>query len=123
MELVGAVIGKGKFTGKLFKHLSPVTIAKLQRAVPFNGRINLYESNFVYILTSVVTGEEKSRKEFKRGEIAFMPAGCMICFFLQDTRSYKPMNLLGEITEGLDALETCKRGDAIQIDSIKSLTS
>jgi uncharacterized protein len=123
MELVGTVQGKGKFTCNLLKHLSPVTLAKLQRAVPFNGRINLYERNFVYILTSVVTGEEKARKEFRKGEVAFMPGGCMLCFFLLDTRSYKPMNPLGQITEGLDMLESCKRGDTIQIESIKSLGS
>lgn len=123
MELTGTVLGKGKFAGKLFKHLSPVTLAKLQREVPFNGRINLYETNFVYILTSVVTGEEKAKKEFRNGEVAFMPGGCMLCFFLQDTRSYKPMNPLGEITEGLNVLKSCKRGDAIQVEDIKSLSS
>lgn len=121
--MTGSILGKGKFTGRLLKHLSPVTLAKLQRAVPITGRINMYESNFVYILTIVVTGEEKARKEFKRGDIAFMPGGCMLCFFLQETRSYKPMNLLGEVTEGLDILESCKRGDAILIDSMKSLSS
>lgn len=123
MELIGSVQGRGKFTGKLFKHLSPITLAKLQRAVPFSGRTNLYEANFVYILTSVVTGEEKARKEFKSGEVAFMPGGCMLCFFLKDTRSYKPMNPLGEIIEGLNFLESCRRGDAIEIESIKSLSS
>ena len=87
MEITGAIPGKGKISGRIYKHLAPVTLAKIQRAVPFNGRVNFYEKNFVYILTSVVTGEEKSRKEFKKGEIAFMPSGCMLCFFLQDTRS------------------------------------
>lgn len=122
MEITGAIPGKGKISGRIYKHLAPVTLAKIQRAVPFNGRVNFYEKNFVYILTSVVTGEEKSRKEFKKGEIAFMPSGCMLCFFLQDTRSDKPMNPLGEITDGLSILESCKRGDSIQIDNIVSLS-
>jgi hypothetical protein len=123
MEMKGEVVGKGNFIGRLHRHLSPVTSIKIQRALPANGRINIYEKSFVYILTSVVTGEEKSRKEFKRGDIAFMPAGCMLCFFLQDTRSYKPMNPLGEIIEGLEILESCKRGDVIQVNSIVSLTA
>ena len=122
MEMKAGVVGKGNFTGRLHRHLSPVTAVKIQRALPISGRINLYEKSFVYILTSVVTGEEKSRKEFKRGDIAFRPAGCMVCFFLQDTRSYKPMNPLGEIVEDLEILESCKRGDVIQVDSIASLT-
>jgi hypothetical protein len=122
MEMKGSVPGRGKIAGKLYKHLSPVTLVKIKQAVPFMGRINLYEKNFAYILTSIVTGEEKARKEFKKGEIAFMPGGCMLCFFLQDTRSYKPMNPLGELIEGLDILESSKRGDSIQIDSIVSLS-
>ena len=87
MELKARVPGKGEVTGRLFKHLAPVTLTKIQRAVPLDGHVNMFEKNFAYILTNVVTGEEKSRKEFKKGEIAFMPAGCMICFFLEDTKS------------------------------------
>jgi len=123
MEMRARVPGKGEIIGKLYKHLSPVTLTKIQRVVPLTGRVNLYERNFEYILTSVIAGEEKSRKEMKRGEIAFMPAGSMICFFLQDTRSYKPMNPLGEVTEGMSVLESCKRGDAIAIESITQLGS
>jgi hypothetical protein len=115
------VPGKGEIIGNLYKHLSPVTLTKILREVPMIGRVNFYERNFAYILTNVITGEEKSRKEMKRGEIAFMPAGSMICFFLQDTRSYKPMNPLGEVTEGMDVLDSCKRGDSIQIESIIQL--
>lgn len=109
------VPGKGEVKGRLFKHLSPVTLAKLQRAIPIGGRVNLYEHNFAYILTDVATGEEKARKEFKRGDVAFMPSGSMVCFFLQDTRSYKPMNLLGTIIEGIEVLDSCRRGDSIEI--------
>lgn len=121
MEMKGSVPNRGNISGRLYKHLSPVTLQKIKLAVPFMGRINLYERSFAYILTSVITGEEKARKEFKRGEIAFMPAGCMLCFFLHETKSYKPMNPLGELVQGLDVLESSRRGDSIQIDSISPL--
>jgi len=121
MEMRARVPGKGEIIGNVYKHLSPVTLTKILRAVPLIGRVNLFERNFAYILTDVITGEEKSRKEMKRGEIAFMPAGSMICFFLQDTKSYKPMNPLGEVTVGMNVLESCKRGDSIQIESITQL--
>lgn len=123
MELRARVPGKGTIIGRVYKHLSPVTLGRIQRAVPLDGHVNLFEKNFAYILTNVVSGEEKSRKEFRRGEIAFMPSGSMICFFLQDTRSYKPMNALGEVTEGMNVLESCRRGDTIQIESISQLGS
>jgi hypothetical protein len=118
LVLTAEIYGKGQIRAKLLKYLAPVTLGKIQRAVPFSGNVNFYENNFVYILTPVVTGEEKSKKEFKRGAVTFAPAGNMLCFFLQDTRSYKPMNLLGEIGEGLNLLYNLKRGDSIRIESI-----
>jgi uncharacterized protein len=118
MTMIAKVPGRGEIVGKLFKHLSPITVTKLKTSVPISGRVNFFEKNFAYILTSVVVGEEKAKKEIKRGEITFMPAGSMICFFLQDTRSYKPMNQLGTVTEGMSVLESCRRGDLIQIESL-----
>ncbi len=118
MVMKARVPGSGEITARLFKHLSPVTLSLVKRALPISGRINHYDSSFAYILTNVMTGEEKSRKEFKRGDVTFMPSGSMICIFLQDTRSYKPMNLLGSITTGLDILEKSKRGDTLEIQSI-----
>ncbi len=121
LVLMATIYGKGQIRGKVFKHLAPVTVNKIQRAVPFSGTANFFENNFVYILTPVVGGEEKSRKEFKRGSLAFNPAGSMLCFFLEDTRSYKPMNPLGEIEEGFDLLNNLKRGDSIKIESLAPL--
>jgi len=123
MEMLARVPGKGPVVGNLFKHLSPVTLTKIQSEVPIVGRVNFYERNFAYILTAVVAGEEKSRKEFKKGQIAFMPSGSSICFFLQDSRSYKPMNPLGEVAQGMNVLESLKRGDSIEIEKISQLGS
>jgi uncharacterized protein len=122
MELHAKVPGRGLFIGTVFKHLSPVTVTKILREIPIVGRVNFFERDFAYILTNVVAGEEKSRKEFKKGEIAFMPSGSSICFFLKDIRSYKPMNPLGEVIQGIEILESCKRGDSIEIESISQLS-
>lgn len=123
MEMLAKVPGKGTIVGNLYKHLSPVTLTKILREVPITGHVNFYERDFAYILTNVVAGEEKSKKEFRKGQVAFMPSGSSICFFLQDVRSYKPMNLLGEIVKGMEVLESCKRGDSIEIEKIDQLGS
>jgi len=123
MEMVARVPSKGTVIGQVFKHLSPVTLTKIVREVPITGRVNFYEKDFAYILTNVVAGEEKSRKEFSKGQIAFMPSGSSICFFLRDIRSYKPMNPLGEVTQGMEILESLKRGDSIEIERISQLGS
>jgi uncharacterized protein len=119
MAMRGSVPGKGQFQAKVYKHLSPVTLSSIKRSVPFGGRVNFFERSFAYILTPVVAGEEKAKKELKKGSVAFMPSGGTLCFFLEDTRSYKPMNLLGQIEGGFDILLALKRGDSLSIDKIE----
>ena len=123
MLLIAQVQGKGVIRGKVFKHLAPVTLAKIQRELPFSGRVNFFEHNFAYILTPVVAGEEKSKQQFMRGSIAFMPSGSTLCLFLKDTRSYKPMNLLGQIDEGLEIIDKMTRGDTLRIESISAIST
>lgn len=118
LTLVASIQGKGKLRAKIYKHLAPTTVGKLQRSLPFGGIVNFFEKNFVYIATPLVQGEEKSRRDFKRAQLAFMPAGSMLCFFLDDTKSYQPLNPLGEVTEGLELLDNLKRGDSIRVENI-----
>jgi uncharacterized protein len=118
MILTGTVQGRGQFRAKVFKHLSPVTLSSIRRSTPFSGHVNFFERNFVYILTPVEAGEEKAKKEFKRGSVAFMPSGGTICFFLEDTRSYRPMNMLGDIFEGFEVIQSAKRGDSLRVETI-----
>ncbi len=115
----GRVTGKGEFECRIMKHLAPVTVTKVQRALPISGRVNFYEKSFAYILTNVVTGEEKTRRDFEKGDVAFMAGGSMLCFFLESTRTYKPMNPLGEIISGMQVIEECRRGDSIEIEEIR----
>jgi hypothetical protein len=115
--------GKGKISARVFKHLAPVTLTRIQQSLPIGGRVNFFEKNFLYILTDIVAGEEKARFEFKRGSVAFMPAGSTICIFLKDTRSYKPMNLFGEMGKGIEILDSLKRGDSLRIERISALGS
>lgn len=118
--MLSTVLGKGEIKARVYKHLAPVTLAKIQRALPLIGRVNFFEKSFAYILTDVIAGEEKAKLEIKRGSVAFMPAGSTICFFLNDTKSYKPMNILGQIEEGLEILEDIRRGDSLRVESIFS---
>jgi hypothetical protein len=122
MLMSARVPGRGEINARLFKHLSPVTFSLIHRAVPLTGRLNFYERSFAYVLTNVTNGEEKAKKVFRKGDVAFMPAGSMICFFLEDTRSYKPMNPLGVVTSGLEVLEASRRGDYLEILSIAAST-
>jgi uncharacterized protein len=118
MILVATIPGRGEIRGKVYKHISPVTLSNIKRSIPFSGHVNFFERSFAYILTPVVAGEEKAKRDLKKGSIAFMPSGGTLCFFLEDTRSYKPMNLLGQVEQGLEIILALRRGDTIRVESI-----
>lgn len=69
----------------------------------------------MYIETAINSGVERQRKEFKKGDIAFSPAGGSICFFMSDVMTTKSMTPIGKILENVDALKEVKPGDVIAI--------
>jgi uncharacterized protein len=118
MVLIASSPGRGKIRAKVYKHLSPVTLSNIRRSLPFSGYVNFFEHSFAYILTPVVGGEEKAKRDVKKGTVAFMPSGSTLCFFLEDTKSYKPMNILGQVEEGTEVLQALRRGDSLVVESI-----
>jgi len=70
------------------------------------------------MITPIVGGEEKAKLDFERGDVAFLPAGSMLCFFIQKAKSAKEMNPLGKVESGLELLEHSRRGDSLRIKSI-----
>jgi hypothetical protein len=120
MLMVGELQGKGEIRAKLLKHLAPITITKIHRQIPFWGRLNFFEQDFIYIITPVFHGEEKGKFEFQRGEVAFLPGGSFMCFFLRRTKSQKSMNPLGQLDQqSLALLGQARRGDSLRISRIQ----
>ena len=52
---------------------------------------------------------------FKKGDIAFLPAGGSICFFIGDSEPGKKMTPLGKITSNVDALTEVKSCDVFSL--------
>ena len=46
----------------------------------------------------------------KKGDIAFLPIGGLICFFYSDVKVGKAMTSIGKITANIDILATVKSG-------------
>ncbi|MEW6043620.1 MAG: cyclophilin-like fold protein [Thermoproteota archaeon] len=114
-HLVIEVKTKLKLTCELKRHLSPKTVGSILRSLPLDGNAHFLGQNIVYIETAVNSGVERQRKEFKKGDIAFSPAGGSICFFLSDVVTTKSMTPIGKILENVDALKEVKPGDVIAI--------
>jgi len=115
LQLVVEIKTKSKLTCELKRHLSPKTVGSILRSLPLEGNAHLLGQNIVYFETAVNSGVERQRKEFKKGDIAFLPAGGSICFFVSDVISSKPMTPIGKILSDADALKDAKPGDIIAI--------
>ncbi len=114
-HLVIEVKSKSKLVCELKRHLSPKTVGSILRSLPLEGNAHFLGQNIVYFETMISSGIERQRKEFKKGDIAFSPAGGSICFFVSDIVTTKPMTPIGKILENVDSLKDVKPGDIIVI--------
>ncbi|HXW01862.1 MAG TPA: cyclophilin-like fold protein, partial [Candidatus Nitrosotenuis sp.] len=99
-HLIVEVKGKSKMTCELKRHLSPKTVGSILRSLPLEGNAHFLGQNIVYFETMINSGVERQRKEFKKGDIAFSPAGGSICFFVSDVVSSKAMTPIGKLLSG-----------------------
>ncbi|MDN5845644.1 MAG: hypothetical protein L0H53_05145 [Candidatus Nitrosocosmicus sp.] len=102
--------------GEFRRHLSPLTIKKLLGSFPICGRINSYDGKFIYVQVDLQLGSEKPVLSFKKGDLAFSPAGNFLCIFLCDATLKQKLNLLGRVTsDNIDILQSFKVGDYLSI--------
>ncbi len=114
-HLIVEVKGKSKMTCELKRHLSPKTVGAILRSLPLEGNVHFLGQNIVYFETVINSGVERQRKEFKKGDIAFLPAGGSICFFVSDVISSKAMTPIGKLLSDVDMLSAVKPGDVIVV--------
>ena len=115
VECVASVRGKGEAKVALFRHLAPMTVNAIMRVLPIDSRVNL-QPEMACLFTDLRVGVEKPRAQFARGEVAFLASGGLICFFLRDARSDRPLNPLGKVEEGLELFEGMRAGDVVHLD-------
>jgi uncharacterized protein len=120
VECAVSVRGKGKLTLGLYRHLAPVTVAALLDELPVASRATIHSGAMITLLTKIKIGVEKQRMEFSRGDVAFLAANGSICIFLANVRSERPLNPVGRIEEGLEALQNVARGDVVEISAPKT---
>jgi len=115
VECKVTVRGKGEFVVELYKHLAPITVNAIMRALPINSRVTVYPRAMVCVLTGIKTGVEKQRFEFSKGEIAFLAANGSICFFTANVKSASPLNPVGKLQANHEVLERLTAGDVMEL--------
>jgi hypothetical protein len=117
VECAATVRGKGKFMLGLYRHLAPVTVTALLDELPVASRAQVYPGAMVTLLTKIKIGVEKQRLEFSKGDVAFLAANGSVCVFLTNVKSQRPLNPIGKVEEGLEALLKATSGDVVEISA------
>jgi len=106
---------KIKIKCELKRHLSPSLVGTITRSLPVTGTIHLLGSSGVYVESHIESGGERTRKEFKKGDIAFLSVGHAFCFFYKDTKIGKELIPIGKILDHSEELLKAKSGDKVTI--------
>ncbi len=115
VNLILEINGKSKLFCQLKRHLSPKTVGLISRSLPIQSNAHKMGNSVIYIETTIDSGIERQRSEFKKGDIAFMPYEGSICFFFADSSNVKSMSLIGKIVDNVDILKEIKSSDIISL--------
>ena len=114
-QLILEIQGKAKIPCDLKRHLSPRTVGTIMRSLPLEGHAHLLGKSILYFETTIDSGIERARTEFKKGDVAFLPSSGSVCFFISDVVSGKTMTPIGKLIDNIDALKDVKSGDVFRI--------
>jgi len=107
------ILNKGLVNCELIRHLSPFSTNTLLMNLPIEDRVHKMGKTIVYLETGLSIGAEKQRKQFKRGDMAYMTSNGSVCVFIEDSPSTAPMNPIGVVRANLQLLESTQLGDVI----------
>ena len=114
-DLVLEIGGGSKLRVEMKRHLAPRTVGTLLRSLPFRGNAHFLGKGIVYLESGVDSGGERTRRDFKTGDVAFYPAQGSICFFTGDLSAVRPMSPVGRISSGVEALLDTRPGDVLSL--------
>ncbi|MFQ6025033.1 MAG: cyclophilin-like family protein [Nitrosopumilaceae archaeon] len=114
-EIILDVKGKSQLRCELKRHLAPMVVGNIIRALPIEGNAHIQGNGIAYVETRIDSGVERQRKAFRKGDIAFLPSNSSICFVFNDIVSAKPMSPIGKILSNVEALGELKPGDVFLI--------
>jgi hypothetical protein len=115
LEVILEINGKFKIRCELKRHLSPSLVGTITRSLPVTGTIHILGTSGVYVESHIESGGERTRKEFKKGDIAFLSVGHAFCFFYKDTKVGKNLIPIGKMLGSSEELLKANSGDEVSI--------
>ena len=114
-QVILEITGKSKITCELKRHLSPSLVGTIIRSLPVTGTVHMLGTSGVYVESHIESGGERTRKEFKKGDIAFLSVGHAFCFFHKDAKVGKDLIPIGKILDNPEDLLKTESGDEVSI--------
>ena len=99
---------------QLKRHLSPITVGLIMRMLPLSGNAHQMGKSIIYFETNLNSGIERKKTDFRRGDIAFLPAEGSVCFYIDDVYDGKPMTPIGRTNE-IEKLNVVKSSDILSL--------
>jgi hypothetical protein len=97
--------------------LAPLIVEEIKSRLPIEGRGAMMRGE-MKITLGIRRGNAKPTKDVSRGDVAYMPLGDSLCIYLEDMKTYSPVNIIGKITSSndiLNELKEVKRGGKVTI--------
>lgn len=110
------VQGLGEAEGELVRFRAPRTVDALLRKMPLEGRAALLKGGF-YFAVPLQMGLEKPVKTVSSGTIAFWPLGSALCLFYDDSTTYSPVSVVGNIAFN-DVLRDVQMGTILRVEKV-----
>jgi len=114
VDCIASFRAGGQAKVSLYRHLSPLSVNAIMRILPVDSRVNV-QPGIRSLFTSLIVGVEKPRTSFLRGDVALLASGGLICIFIQEARSDRPLNPLGKVDEGLELFDSTRPGDTVHL--------
>ncbi|MDP9197399.1 MAG: hypothetical protein M3O24_02410 [Thermoproteota archaeon] len=118
IRVIMEVMGNGVIHCELIRHLSPLTVASILRALPICGRLHHLGDKLAYFETGLNIGAEKQRGVFDIGDIGYMTSNGSLCVVIQDITGIM-MNPVGRVLDNLDPLLTLSAGQTLSIKRVE----
>ena len=115
IDVILEVNGRERIKCQLKRHLSPMTVGLITRMLPLEGNVHQMGRSIMYFETGINSGIERKRKDFKKGDIAFLPTEGSICFYMDDISDGKPMTIIGKILDDIEKLSGIKSSDILSL--------
>ncbi|MEA3335427.1 MAG: cyclophilin-like fold protein [Chloroflexota bacterium] len=100
------------------------TAHQVWRALPLEGRANIWGDEIYFEIPLVAEQEGDARAEVSVGELGYWPVGRAFCIFFGPTpvsvdekpRAYSPVNILGRVIGDATLFRIVRNGELVRIE-------